>query len=96
MSYKLRFHELALTEWKKLDGSVRELLKKKLGDRLDDPCVSASTLSGMTDCYKIKRKCIGFRLIYRVDNDVVFVIVIAIGKQDKQKVKVYEAAQFRL
>ena len=28
MSYKLRFHELALAEWKKLDGSVREPLKK--------------------------------------------------------------------
>ena len=28
MIYKLRFHELALTEWQKLDGSVRNPLKK--------------------------------------------------------------------
>ncbi len=29
MTYKLRFHELALAEWRKLDGSVREPLKKR-------------------------------------------------------------------
>ena len=28
MSYKLRFHEVALAEWRKLDGSEREPLKK--------------------------------------------------------------------
>jgi hypothetical protein len=28
MSYKLRFHELALVEWKKIDGSIREIFKK--------------------------------------------------------------------
>lgn len=94
MSYKLRFHELALAEWKKLDGSVREPLKKKLVERLDNPRIPAAALSGMADCYKIKLKRIGYRLVYRVDDNVVFVTVIAVGKRDKQKV--YEAAQSRL
>ncbi|MDO8788624.1 MAG: type II toxin-antitoxin system RelE/ParE family toxin [Sulfuritalea sp.] len=94
MSYKLRFHELALAEWKRLDGSVREPLKKKLEERLDNPRVPAAALSGMADCYKIKLRQIGYRLVYRVDDDVVFVTVIGVGKRDKQKV--YEAAQSRL
>lgn len=94
MSYKLRFHELALAEWGKLDGSVREPLKKKLEERLDNPRVPSAALSGMPDCYKIKLKRIGYRLVYRVDDDVVFVTVIGVGKRDGRQV--YEAAQSRL
>lgn len=94
MSYKLRFHELALAEWRKLDGSVREPLKKKLAERLMNPRIPAAALSGMADCYKIKLRSLGFRLIYRVDLDVMFVTVIAVGKRDKDQV--YAAAKNRL
>lgn len=94
MSYKLRFHELALAEWKKLDGSVREPLKKKLEERLDNPRIPSAALSGMADCYKIKLKQIGYRLVYRVDDNVVFVTVISVGRRDREKV--YAAAQSRL
>lgn len=90
MSYKLRFHELALAEWEKLDGSVREPLKKKLAERLDNPRVPPAALSDGPDCYKIKLKRIG----YRVDGDVIFVTAISVGKRDRQKV--YDDAQSRL
>ena len=76
MSYKLRFHVLALAEWRKLDGSVREPLKKKLAERLVNPRIPGAALSGMADCYKIKQRSLGYRLIYRVDDDVVCVTVI--------------------
>mgnify|MGYP003622196418 CR=1 FL=1 len=94
MSYKLRFHALALAEWRKLDGSVREPLKKKLAERLITPRIPAAALSGMADCYKIKQRSLGYRLIYRVDEDVVFVSVIAVGKREKNQV--YAAAKNRL
>lgn len=94
MSYKLRFHALALAEWRKLDGSVREPLKKKLAERLITPRMPAAALSGMADCYKIKQRSLGYRLIYRVDEDVVFVTVIAVGKREKNQV--YAAAKNRL
>jgi mRNA interferase RelE/StbE len=94
MSYKLRFHELALAEWKQLDGSVRIPLKKKLSERLENPRIPSAALSGMPDCFKIKLKGIGYRLVYRVDEDVVFVTVIAVGKRDKKQV--YESAQRRI
>lgn len=42
MTYKLRFHELALAEWRKLDGSVREPLKKKMTERL---VITATTVA---------------------------------------------------
>jgi mRNA interferase RelE/StbE len=94
MSYKLRFHELALIEWRKLDGSISIPLKKKLAERLANPRVPSAALSGMSDCYKIKLKGLGYRLVYRVDEEVVFVTVIAVGKRDKNQV--YAAAQGRL
>ncbi|MHB8151237.1 MAG: type II toxin-antitoxin system RelE family toxin [Desulfobulbia bacterium] len=94
MSYKLRFHELALAEWRRLDASIREQLKKKLAERLEHPRIPSAALSGMPDCYKIKLRNAGYRLIYRVDDTVIFVTVIAVGRRDKQKV--YEVAQSRL
>lgn len=94
MSYRLRFHELALAEWRRLDAGLREQLKKKLAERLEHPRIPSAALSGMPDCYKIKLRSAGYRLIYRVDDKVVFVTVIAVGRRDKQKV--YEVAQSRL
>ena len=93
-TYALRFHALALVEWRKLDGSVREPLKKKLAERLQSPRVASAALFGMSDCYKIKLRQAGYRLVYRVDDAVVFVTVIAVGRRDKNKV--YEAAATRL
>ena len=94
MTYKLRFHELALTEWNKLDGSIKSQFKKKLSERLEQPRVKSSVLSGMKDCYKIKLRQIGYRIVYRVDDDVVSVTVIAAGKRDKEKV--YQETEKRI
>jgi len=94
MSYRLRFHELALDEWRKLDSVLRERFKKKLIERLENPRVPAAMLSAMPDCYKIKLRQAGYRLVYRVEDDIVFVTVIAVGKRDK--LKVYQAARERL
>ena len=93
-TYKLRFHEQAWREWQALDASVREPLKKKLAERQLNPRVPASALHGMTDCYKIKLHSVGYRMIYRVDESEIFIIVIATGKREKNKV--YRTAQDRL
>lgn len=94
MTYKLRFHEQALAEWRQLDNSIREPLKKKLAERLKSPRHPASALTGMPDCYKIKLLRVGYRLVYRVEDATIFVTVIAVGKRDK--LKVYKTANSRL
>lgn len=68
MSYSLEFKESALKEWQKLDGSIREQFKKKLAERLVRPRVASARLSGMPDCYKIKLKNAGYRLVYVVEH----------------------------
>ena len=94
MTYRLRFHELALQEWKKLDGSLRAQFKKKLEERLANPRVPSAALAGMPDCFKIKLRSVGYRLVYRVDDDIVFVTVISVGRRDRNYV--YTQAQGRL
>ena len=94
MSYSLEFKESALKEWQKLDGGIREQFKKRLAERLQRPRVESARLSGMADCYKIKLKNAGCRLVYQVDDDRIVVIVVAIGKRENYAV--YRAAGKRL
>lgn len=90
MRYDLAFLPSALKEWEKLGANVRAQFKKKLAERLDDPHVPAARLSGMADCYKIKLRAAGYRLVYRVDDGTITVIVVAVGKRDHNAV--YKAA----
>ena len=93
MSFELAFLEEALAEWHKLDGTIRTQLKKKLAERLQSPRVPSAKLSGHPDRYKIKLRTVGYRLVYEVRDAQVLVIVIAVGKRDRNAV--YRAAQLR-
>jgi mRNA interferase RelE/StbE len=93
--YALEFLEVALQEWKSLDGSVREVLKKILVKRLENPRVPGAELHGpLADCYKIKLRKIGYRLVYQVRDEALVVLVIAVDRRDKDKV--YQAAAARV
>src|SRR5579875_3906088 len=94
MTYSLEFVESALKEWRKLAPSIRNQLKKKLAERLEHPRVPSARLQGMADCYKIKLRTPGHRLLYQVNDKTVVVTVIAVGKRDK--LKVYRAASERI
>lgn len=83
MSYSLEFVESALKEWRKLSPDIRQQLKAKLAERLEHPRVPASRLHDMPDCYKIKLRASGYRLVYQVHDKVLVVAVIAVGKRDK-------------
>jgi len=94
MSYSLEFKESALKEWQKLDNAVRGQFKKKLAERLLRPRIASARLSGMADCYKIKLKNAGYRLVYQVDDQRIVVIVVAVGK--RENLAVYRAAGERV
>lgn len=93
MSYKLKFLPTALKEWKKLDNSIQLQFKKKLAERLEKPHFPTSKLSGFENHYKIKLRVSGYRLVYEVIDDELFVLVIAIGKRDRNRV--YKKAKKR-
>jgi len=93
MIYGLAFKEDALKEWQALDNSVREQFKNKLEERLANPHVPASKLSGQKNRYKIKLRNMGFRLVYEVRDAELVVVVVAIGKRERNAV--YKAAAKR-
>ncbi|WP_370277749.1 type II toxin-antitoxin system RelE/ParE family toxin [Pontibacterium sp.] len=83
MTYNLQFEKSALKEWNKLGAPLKAQLKKKPSARLNNPHVPASKLSGGNNLYKIKLRQSGYRLIYKIEDDVVIVTVIAVGKRER-------------
>ena len=70
----------------KLDATVSEQFKKKLAERLQHPHVPAARLAGQQDRYKIKLRSVGVRLVYEVRDAVLLVIVVAVGKRERNAV----------
>ncbi|WP_422882717.1 type II toxin-antitoxin system RelE family toxin [Pantoea agglomerans] len=94
MPWQFECDQRALKEWRKLGMTVNEQLKKKLPESQKSPGIKANKLSGMPDCYKIKLKSSGYRLVYQVIDDRVVVFVVTVGKRERSEV--YSAASRRL
>lgn len=93
MNYELEFDKRAWKEWNKLDSTLRKQFAGKLAERLLNPRVPADSLHGMPDHYKIKLRKAGYRLVYRVEDEVLIVLVLAIGKREGGEV--YDIARTR-
>jgi mRNA interferase RelE/StbE len=91
--YQLAFKTSALKEWKKLAEPIKKQFKKKVAERLDAPRVPSDALSGFIDCYKIKLRSVGCRLVYEVEDETVTVTVVAVGK--RERADVYRKAKRR-
>ena len=85
MTYELEFDPRALKEWHKLGATVRDQFKKKLSEVLKHPRIEANRLRELPDCYKIKLRKAGYRLIYQVQDEKVLILVLAIGKRNKSE-----------
>ena len=69
--------------WHKLDPGVRNKLEKTLVRRLQNPFIESAALSGdLAGCYKIKSKSSGIRLIYKVTESELILLVITVGKRE--------------
>ena len=82
MSYKLKFHPDALNEWNNLSTTDRNYFKKKLEQRLENPHLPGSRLSGGYNLYKIKRKRPPLRLSYHANDTDLIVTALSVGKRD--------------
>jgi len=86
-TYEIEFHELALKEWKKLDGSIKAQFLKTLTKGLQEPHVPSAKLHGdLQNAYKIKLRDAGYRLVYEVIDQRLVIVVIAIGRRDHDEV----------
>lgn len=94
-AYKVYCAESAYKDWTKLNHSVRLKFIKKLQKLVVCPRIEGNRLSGeLSDCYKIKLRRDGFRLVYQVIDEKIILMIWAVDKRDKQKA--YEVAIHRL
>ncbi len=92
--YRLKFVPDAWREWQALDGSIKQALKPLLAKRLQNPHVPGAQLHReLAGCYKIKLLKQGYRLVYMVEDDVLVVLVLAVGKREESVV--YRSATAR-
>lgn len=94
MTYELEFDPRALKEWQKLGETVKSQFKKRLKVVLSNPRIESARLHDLPDCYKIKLKASGYRLVYQVRDEFITVFVVAVGKREKSAV--YRGANQRL
>ncbi len=83
MIYELDFHPVAWKEWQALDSTIREQFKQKLAERLVNPHHAPSKLSGQKARYKIKLRAIGYRLVYEVRDNELIIVVVSVGKRER-------------
>jgi mRNA interferase RelE/StbE len=93
MTYDLGFLDEALKEWRKLDNATREQFKARLAERLQNPKIPSARLHGAKERYKIKLRNAGYRLVYQVNDRELLVLVVAVGKRERNEV--YKVAERR-
>ena len=91
--YEVEWDPKALKELRKLDGTLRLQFLKQLQERQAGPRVPSDALQSMKDCYKIKLRGAGYRLVYRVEDERIVILVLAVGKRERSSV--YEQAAKR-
>ncbi|EPJ1397929.1 TPA: type II toxin-antitoxin system RelE/ParE family toxin [Yersinia enterocolitica] len=94
MIYKVKFRSDALKEWGKIDKVIQQQFAKKLKKCCENPHIPSAKLRGLSDCYKIKLRASGFRLVYQVIEDFLVIAVVAVGKRERSDV--YNLASERL
>ncbi|MCX9067540.1 type II toxin-antitoxin system RelE/ParE family toxin [Citrobacter portucalensis] len=95
MSYTVKFREDALKEWQKLDKAIQQQFAKKLKKCCENPHIPSAKLRGIKDCYKIKPRTSGFRLVYQVIDDTLVIVVVAVGKRERSEVYNLASERFR-
>lgn len=93
-SYSIKFRDDAVKEWKKLGITVQRQFAKKLKSLIENPHIPSAKLGGLPNCYKIKLKASGYRLVYEVIDNELIIIVITVGKRNRNEV--YDIAKDRL
>ena len=83
--FELRFVPAALKEWQQLDKAVQRQFQKKLEKLIVAPRVLSMKLREYTDCYRVKARKAGYRVIYHVSDRYVTITVIRVARRDKDE-----------
>lgn len=87
MTYSIKVHDDFVSEFSKLDSSIKQQLRKKLEKIIENPHIPKNRLGGgLHDCYKIKLRKAGIRLIYQVNDTEIYILLLTVGKREDNEV----------
>lgn len=88
MIYTVKFKESALSALNKLDSTTKAMFLNKLKELRNNPKIPKNKLHGknLKDCYKIKLRTVGYRLIYQVKDSELIILVLKVGKRENDDV----------
>jgi mRNA interferase RelE/StbE len=83
--YEVVFRPRAAKAFKKLDPALQRQLARKLNERRLNPRVLADAIREIPSGYKIKLRASGFRLIYLVRDTQLVILILSIGKREREE-----------
>ncbi len=90
-TYKVVFRPRAKKRFDRLDPAIQRQIARKLDERCRNPRVPGDALSKLRDCYKIKLRAKGIRLVYQVRDARLILLVLSVGSREREEAYV-EAA----
>ena len=79
------FRPKAAKAFQKLDPALQRQLAQKLNERRFNPKVVADAVREIPGGYKVKLRASGFRLIYLVRDRQLVILVLSIGKREREE-----------
>ena len=92
MTYKIELIPEAQNDYKKLDGSIKKLVNKKIDELSDKPLLGEQLGNkyniDLTEFYKIYVAKKSFRIVYRLitPSQIEIIEIWGIGKRDKEEI----------
>jgi mRNA interferase RelE/StbE len=85
MAWRIELTEDAERDFAALDGSLRKLVRKKLAKLEENPNIGEE-LHNRAGCnlrgyYKLYFSGTRYRIVYRIENDILVVLIIGIGQR---------------
>lgn len=91
--YKVVFRPKAKKRFDRLDPIIQRQIAKKLDERCRNPRVPGDALARLPDCYKIKLRAKGIRLVYQVRDGKLMLLVLSVGSREREEAYVEAAAE---
>jgi mRNA interferase RelE/StbE len=83
VNWVIEFHPKLLREFEKLDPEIKRQVIARMRSRALEPKIPKAKLRGeLKNCYKIKLKNSGYRVVYQVLASQGKIRVLAIGRRD--------------
>ena len=79
------FRPKAAKAFKKLDPALQKQVARKLSERRVNPKIPADSVREIPGAYKIKLRASGFRLIYLVRDAQLVILILSIGKREREE-----------